>query len=1115
LDLSEKYTRTAGKAYLTGIQALVRLPLDQMRLDRRAGLNTGVLISGYEGSPLGGYDLALNKESKLLAEHEVHHWPAVNEDLGATAIYGAQILHTMGPARVDGVAGIWYGKGPGVDRSGDIFRHANLAGTSRLGCALVLAGDDHASKSSTIPHQSDFSLMNWAMPVLVPGSPQEILDLGLAGLALSRYSGAWVGLKLVTNVCDGGATLDLNLDRHQFRIPDDYQKKSETKMLAPWTIAAESEAVGPRLEAAKRFAAANKLNRMEGATNATIGIATAGKPYYDLLQALADAGLAGQLEAAGIRIAKFGMTFPLETVFAREFAQGLDTILVIEEKRPFLEAHLRDALYDLPVRPKIIGKLDHEGAALVPNYGELDPDMIATVLERVLTQAGLAERVRALQQPAASKTLPPVRLPNFCSGCPHNRSTMLLPGQVAGGGTGCHGMGILLPDSGRSYEYSTQMGGEGVPWVGMSPFSHREHIFQNLGDGTYFHSGSLAVQACVAAKVNITFKLLYNGHVAMTGGQAPSGVLAVPELTRKLAAEGVQKIVVLVEDVKIYDEARDRFAPNVELRDRGELNRTLAELPKIAGVTVMIYDQECAAEKRRSRSRGKTQEPTRRLVIHEEVCEGCGDCVTQSNCMSLQPVETELGQKMSIHQSSCNKDYTCALGDCPSFVMVEIAAGSGLPERKLPALEVLPEPKEMVAIGPGGYRILSPGIGGTGVITIHALLATAASIDGLEVSTLDQTGLAQKGGAVVSHLTLSRSAWPGAARINTGNADLILGFDGLGVVAPENLKCSDPARTVAVMNTHVTPTSESIRKRLPMPGPQENVDLIAARTRRERNVYVDATGIAEKLFSSHLSVNMFLLGAAWQAGLLPLSFQALAKAIELNRVEAQRNVEALNWGRLYYLDAARVEAVAKPAKVIAPVDRFTKLTQFQSRRYAAEWQQFVEAQPEGMRDVVGRYLYKLMAYKDEYEVARLLTGPALGAEIDGTFAAPRSYGYVLHPPILRALGWQKKIELGAWARPFMMLLGGLRFLRGTPLDLFGYAQHRREERELIVWYRRWVRECAEQWRPENQAAIREMLSLIDQVRGYGDIKSASVARVKKQFEEHYERMTGRRQATAK
>ncbi len=638
---------------------------------------------------------------------------------------------------------------------------------------------------------------------------------------------------------------------------------------------------------------------------------------------------------------------------------------------------------------------------------------------------------------------------------------------------------------------------------------------RNLGDGTYFHSGSLAIQACVAANVNITFKLLYNGHVAMTGGQAATGVLPVPELTRKLAAEGVKKIVVLVEDVAAYRDARDRFAPIAELRDRLELERTLGELPTIAGVTVLIYDQECAAEKRRARSRGKAVEPTRRLIIHQEVCEGCGDCVTQSNCMSLQPVSTPLGEKMSIHQSSCNKDYTCALGDCPSFVAVEIAPGSGLPQQTLPPLakDDVPEPATFAELPAGGYRILSPGIGGTGVITINALLATAASLDGLHATTLDQTGLAQKGGAVVSHLTLSRQPWRGAARINTGNADLILGFDSLGAVAPDNLKCADPARTAAVLNTNVVPTSEFVRKRLVMPGPQANVDRVAVATRRERNVYVDASRLAEHLFGSHLAVNVFLLGVAWQAGLIPLTLASLERAIELNRVDVARNLQALLWGRRYYVDAAAVDAVVAPPRAEAgPVDYFAKLVTYQHRAYAQLWQDFVDRQPEGMRPVVGRYLYKLMAYKDEYEVARLLTQPSFTEEIARTFAQPRGQGYLLHPPLLRAMGWKKKLTLGGWSRGGLKLLAAFKFLRGGPLDLFAYATHRREERELILWYRGWVQECAEQWDTLPQPALLELLSMPDQIRGYDHIKSASIAKVKRQVEEQYERLTGRRVA---
>ena len=1097
MKLSDKYTRTAGTAYLTGIQALVRLPMDQMRRDREAGLNTGCFISGYEGSPLGGYDLSLARERKLLDELRIHHWPAVNEDLGATAIFGSQIAPVMGPVKVDGVVGIWYGKGPGVDRSGDIFRHANLAGSPGVSATLVLAGDDPTSKSSTIPHQSDFSLMNWGMPVLMPGNTQEVLDLGLYGIALSRYSGLWTGMKLVTNVCDGGGTVNIDAARLRITDPDiAYAKKTSPILLMPHSLESEAQLNGPRLEAATAFIRANHLNRIVHApSGARIGIATAGKPYYDLRQALSDL----RLSEPGVRIAKFGATFPIDAEFARDFAAGLDLILVIEEKRSFLESHLREALYNLPARPRIIGKRDLEGRPLIPASGELDPDFLAVALAGILDLPRRTVSLPSKPTTAAAKASPG-RMPNFCSGCPHNRSTISLEGQVVGGGTGCHGMGILMMDSGRGYQYCTHMGGEGAPWIGMAPFSERKHIFHNLGDGTYFHSGSLAVQACVAAGVNITFKLLYNAHVAMTGGQLATGALAVPELTRKLEADGVRKIIVLVEEVEKYAPVRHRFAANAEIRDRFELERTLRELEQESGVTVMLYDQECAAEKRRARSRGKQEEPTLRLLINEEVCEGCGDCVKQSNCMSLQPVETELGQKMRIHQSSCNKDYTCALGDCPSFVTVKIQPGTGLRKRPLPQLPAtaVPEPAAIATIGPAGYRIVMPGIGGTGVITISALLATAATIEGLHVQTLDQTGLAQKGGAVVSHLHLSRTPIVAAAQTNSGNADLLLGCDLLGVVAPGNLKTADAHRTVAIVNTDVTPTSLSIRQRLAVLGPESQLIQVNESTRADRNVFVDATRLAERLFGSHLAVNVFLLGVAFQASTIPISRAAIEEAIRLNGVDADRNLAAFLWGRQWVEDRTKVEALLTPAesKTPAPVDRYAELTAYQNKAYAEEWRRFTDAQPEAIRDTVARYLYKLMAYKDEYEVARLLTKPAFSAQVEQTFAAAEWHGFNLHPPMLRALGSTRKLKLGAWFATPLSLMARFKFLRGTPLDFFGYARHRREERDAIAWYRQLVAEVASKLTPENEAKAREILSLPDRIRGYDEIKSRSIAETK-------------------
>ena len=720
MRLSDKYTVERGRVYLTGIQALVRLPMDQMRRDRRAGLNTGSFISGYEGSPLGGYDLALAREKKLLEQYQIHHRPGLNEDLAATAVMGSQIFEVVGKSKADGILGIWYGKGPGVDRSGDVLRHANLAGTGKNCAALVLAGDDHTCKSSTIPHQSDFSLYNVGIPFLYPGNTQEILDYGLYAIALSRFSGAWAGMKMVTDVCDGGGTVVLDPDQPPIRIPEGYRKKVDARLVNPVSLGLEHEVNTRRLNAAIEFARLNQLNQWRGArAKAWLGLASAGKSYYDLMQALRDLGIGeAELESLGIRVAKFGMTFPLDGSFAREFAEGLQTILVIEEKRSFLELHLRDALYSLASRPEVLGKQDRHGAPLFAASGELDPDQIAAVLGDILLSRGPLEsatkRLRSLQRTTARPfELAPSRAANFCSGCPHNRSLILLDGQVAGGGIGCHTMGMRLTDSNRSFSYLTHMGGEGAPWIGIAPFVGHEHVFQNIGDGTFFHSGSLAVQALVASGLNITYKILYNGHVAMTGGQQVEGALSVPQLTRKLEAEGVRKTIILADDVSRYRDAE--LAGNAELRDRSELERTLAEIEKIPGVTALIYDQECAAEKRRKRSRGKYTEPAMRLMIHEEVCEGCGDCVKQSNCMSLTPLVTPRGQKVRIHQSSCNKDYSCALGDCPSFVTVNVKPGTGLRRRPLPELPSaeVPLPRAVADIG-NGYRILLPGIGGTG-----------------------------------------------------------------------------------------------------------------------------------------------------------------------------------------------------------------------------------------------------------------------------------------------------------------------------------------------------------------------------------------------------------------
>ena len=1098
MKLTDRFTAESGHHYLTGIQALVRLPMDQMRLDRRARLRTGAFITGYEGSPLGGYDMALARVSKLLAGLDIHFRPAVNEDLAATAVLGTQILSAAGPARVDGVVGIWYGKGPGVDRSGDALRHANLAGTSGLSAALVLAGDDHACKSSSIPHHSDFSLLNVGIPILQPGTPQEILDFGLYAIALSRHSGAWTSLKLVTNTCDGGGTVDVNLDRHSFTIPEGYRKVSSGMLVPTVANSLEVEAYVRRMDAVRAFHDLNPIDRIHGAPNARFGIAAAGKAYYDLRQALTDLGLEdAALRTLGIRIAQYAITSPVSASFTRDFAAGLETLLVLEEKRSFLELQIKDALFNSAQRPTVIGKLDAAGQPLVPLTGELDPDLIARLLLHCLPplpaelDARARRRIAALDA-AAALTIPAatIRTPNYCPGCPHNRSTLLLEGQISGGGIGCHGMGMLLGEVHRGYEFAAQMGSEGAAWIGMSPFTERRHIFQNMGDGTLFHSGILAIEAAVASGVNITYRILYNGHVAMTGGQDAIGAIPIPALTRKLEAEGVKRTVILAEDTASYYD--QPLAANAILRDRSAIEETLRELERIEGVTVLIYDQECAAEKRRKRSRGSYEEPSSRLVIHPRVCEGCGDCLRQSNCMSLVPQPTPYGERMAIHQSSCNKDESCALGDCPSFVRIHLKPGGG---PRLTALNVIPRfdpppPAPSPALD-GPWRMLAPGIGGTGVVTINAILAAAATMQGLHATTLDQTGLAQKGGAVVSHLTLTPAASSPPPRINIANTDLLLAYDPLGAASSANLPLLTAALTRAVVNTALTPTAASLRTRFVLfgePDPVTPLDTVVSNTKSQ--ICLDATALAETHFGSHMLANMILLGAALQEGLIPLPLAAIESAIRLNNVDVERNLAALACGR----DWRRQSAPREPATPAALTheQRLAELTAYQNAAWAARYDTLIQrvraARPE-LAPTAEQALFTLMTYKDEYEVARLLLLPEFTTQLNADWHQIERVEFLLHPPLLRRWGLSRKMSLGPAARPLLALLSSLKFLRGGPLDLFGATAHRRRERSLITWYEDILERLLT---VPSTPASAELAALPLTIRGYESLKDRHI-----------------------
>ncbi|PYM77468.1 MAG: hypothetical protein DME03_04720 [Candidatus Rokuibacteriota bacterium] len=1104
--LDAKYRREEGLILLSGIQALVRLPLDQHRADKRRGLNTATLVSGYRGSPLGGLDLTLERN------------PAPQP-------------------KYDGVLGMWYGKGPGVDRTGDIFKHANFAGVGRNGGVLALGGDDPLSKSSTIPSHSEVAFYDALFPVLYPGSTQEILDLGRLGFELSRYSGLWVGFKVVTNVADEIATAEVAPDRIVVADPGfvyegrPWQARQTPMLMPPWGLEAEREIHYGRLEAAKMFAAANRLNRITIPTpDAWLGIAAPGKTYYDLREALAELGLHNAaLRQYGIRLLKIEMLFPMEPGTVREFARGLEELLVVEEKRAFCELFIRDILYNQAERPRVVGKSDEEGRPLVPADSELDADRIAQIvaarLERRVHLESITARVallEALRQRPAPLTL--TRQPYFCSGCPHNRSTVLPEGSMAGAGIGCHGMALLMD---RQTMGLTHMGGEGVQWVGIAPFTETKHLFQNLGDGTFFHSGSLAVRQAVASSANITYKILYNSAVAMTGGQDAAGAMPVPELTRSLAAEGVKRIIVMTDEPGKYPKST-AWAPGVEVWHRDRLDEAQRLLRDIPGVTALVYDQRCAAEKRRLRKRGKLPDPAMRVVINEAVCEGCGDCGVKSNCLSVHPVETEFGRKTQIHQSSCNKDYSCLNGDCPSFLTVVPRVARKKERRVFIVDRPLPAPPFNV---PEDANIFMMGIGGTGVVTVNQILGTAALLDGKHVRGLDQTGLSQKGGPVVSHLKIFERAADASNKVAAGSADCYLGFDVLVATAPQNLDHARPDRTIAIVSTSQVPTGAMVTSTtVEFPEANGLLTSIDRVTRKDENVYLDALGLAETLFDDHMAANMIVLGAAWQAGAIPVSADAIEDAVKLNGVSVQMNTHAFRAGRLLVADPAWVRTVARQrlgavaatpelsAQARALVDRteatgelrrlleirVPELIAYQSIGYAREYVGVVRRVREAeaaavsgesrLSEAVARYLFKLMAYKDEYEVARLHLKTDIARALAAEFPGGVTLHYNLHPPIFRALGMKRKLKFGSWFDRFFRTLVSMRALRGTWLDPFGFAAVRRLERQLPGEYRALVDKALVGLSAESYQRAVKLATLPDVIRGYEAIKLGNVQR---------------------
>ena len=1142
VDLDDKYTRDRGRVFLTGIQALVRLVLTQRRRDLAAGHDTAGYVSGYRGSPLGALDLQLGRARAHLDQHHVVFQPGVNEDIAAAACWGTQQAELDGEGAYDGVFCLWYGKGPGVDRSGDALRHANLAGTSRLGGVVALLGDDHTCESSTTAHHSEYAMVDASIPVLNPAGVQEILDFGLYAFALSRYSGCWAALKCIHDTVEAAASVEIDPERIEFLIPDEPVIPPEGLGIR-WPDTPQAQEVRlyeRKLEAVKAFCRANRLDRtVWDSDRAWFGVATTGKSYLDVRQAFEDLGIdEAAARGLGIRLFKVAMPFPLEPEGVRRFAEGLDTVVVVEEKRALIETQLKDVLYATPDAPRVVGKRDEADRPLFPAAGRLDTNHIAVEIGRRLLERGgspalteqVAARVAELEAILNAGVADPaalVRTPYFCPGCPHNSSTRVPRGSRALAGIGCHYLAQFMDRSTARY---THMGGEGASWIGEARFSRRGHVFQNIGDGTYFHSGLLSIRAAIAADVNVTFKILYNDAVAMTGGQPMDGPLTVPVITRQMRAEGARRVVVVTDEPEKYG-SRSGLAPGTVVHHRRELDAVQRGLREIAGVTVLVYDQTCAAEKRRRRKRGKYPDPPRRAFINPAVCEGCGDCGVKSNCVAVVPLETAFGRKRAIDQSACNKDFSCVEGFCPSFVTVHggrLRKGAGVAGEGA-ALPDVPEPPLPALDRP--FEIIVTGVGGTGVITIGALLGMAAHLESKGCSVLDQTGLAQKGGAVVSHVRIA--ARPGditTTRIANGAADLVLGCDVVVTAGADTRATMRPGRTAVVVNTQETMTGDFTRDAdlvFPADALMRGIERAAGPRQVDR---VDATRIATALVGDAIATNMFMLGYAWQKGRIPLSAAAIGRAIELNGVAVAANLRAFDWGRRTAADRDAVVRLASPGIDVAPpreretsesaVDRRAAfLEDYQDAAYASRYRAFVErvrvaerSRAKGMRGlaeaVAGSY-FKLLAYKDEYEVARLHAAPEFRRRLEAVFEGDWTLEFHLAPPLFArfdpATGEPRKSRYGPWMMRVFAVLARLKGLRGTVLDPFGYTRERRRERRLVQRYERTVSTLVADLDHTNHAIAVEIASLPDRIRGFGHVKARSIEEAERRENELLER----------
>jgi len=1119
-DPALRYTPGATPVLLTGVQAVARMLVESASRESAAGRHTEFLVSGYPGSPLGGLDKLLHGLPELRENYGVRLVPGVNEELGATAVWGSQQI--PGTRRTDGVVGVWYGKGPGLDRSGDAIRHGNLYGASPDGGVLVLVGDDPAAKSSSVPCASERSLASYGMPVVTPRNATELISLGLYSIAMSRLTGCWVGMTIDADVADGLWTVDTNFTRLPLVIPQlewngrPWTYTQRAFLAPPDCLVSETDLVGPRWAAVEAFRDANPLNTVEvNPREAWLGIVSTGTSYDATRQALLDLGLDdAALEARGIRLLRIGMPYPLGERPIRTFAADLDEIVVIEDKASFIESQLKEALYGMPGAPRVHGKRTADGAAFVPADGQLTADRLERVFRTLLRDR--VELTAPRERARTQLSLTPVkRTPYFCSGCPHNRSTVVPEGSLAGGGIGCHAMVSMHERPAAQVLSLTQMGGEGSQWIGQAPFTDVPHIFQNIGDGTFFHSGQLALQACVAAGVNITYKLLYNSAVAMTGAQHAEGALSVPALTHKLSAEGVAKTVVVTDEPRKYRRSKRLLAAGVTVRHRDDLDEVQRELREVPGVTVVIYDQQCANEARRLRKRGKQAVRTTRVVIDEQVCEGCGDCGVKSNCLSVQPVDTEFGRKTRIDQTSCNTDYSCLLGDCPSFLTAEVTTTKKTRRAETPTPPTVDEP-----VRPAHAEIFMTGIGGTGIVTVNQVLATAALRSGLATTGLDQVGLSQKAGPVTSHLLVGRPA--NANRVGVGAADVLLAFDALVAAEQKNLPLLSAADTVAVVSTSPTPTGTQVAD---AQAPSADIAAVVTKLQAATHdaVTLDALGAAETLFGSTAPANFLLVGAAYQLGRLPMPATAIEEAVELNGVAVAANIAAFRWGRALvaaptaFADATGTNPVERAPRTYdlgaSPLAGETRrltairaqlLLEHSGTSTARHYIELVErawmaeralGERSDFSAAVATGLAHLWAYKDEYEVARLLTRPELLDEVRAQVPGATGVKYNLHPPLLRGMGLDSKLHLPlATSRPVLRVLAKGKRLRGTPLDPFARAHVRRVERELAASHTGLVERLIATLTESSYDTAAQAAAAAEIIRGYEHVKLGNVER---------------------